>query len=311
MPLGFTSAGINGYVGKKTQMRRRRHRRGWKGRLHFTKAIEKIISKKEEKQSIYSVLREYVISNAPNTCGKQAYATVCEKLSGSDVNAIVTQMNTVTGLSTSSLYASQFSLNAFIMQIAMKNQEQTNAIVDLYLLSPRIATQKSPETLLSDLTGRLNNGTISNADLVWGMTPFQVPNFCECFKVLSKTRYLLAPGACELVEVRQAKPKKVDIIKYYGINQVSPSGTTEAVPGYTLYWFAMVRGEPTNDATTKTNVSTSSFKVDFVVREDYHYSYDVSNLSPYMGLSNSLSAVTGESSTLIDTGATVAPPAQS
>lgn len=304
----FRSAGLSGYVGKRDMMRPHRRSR-FKGKRRFNKKVINAVEKQMLLKQVYSVLTPKQLTAAVNTVGSQSFTTIAIKNSGADVLAIESKIaSQVTGINVSA-NVSEFYVDSYILKLMLKNQEQTNCICDLYEVVPRISTLQDPSTALTDLATQ-TAGTGVTTSTSWGSTPFQYPSWCEAFKVLRKTRYLLAPGACELIEIRDGKKQKIDLARYRAINASNPSASF-ADPRYTKYWIMFAMGEPTNDATTVTNVNTSSYKVDIVAREDYHYSFNVNNLSPVNFLTNNLQAIAvNEQEILVETGAKTVPPVQ-
>lgn len=308
MPV-FRSAGISGYVGKRNMMRMHRRKPGFKKRMRFKKRIVKINESLALNKSVYSVVNSYNLKSAVNTVGVQSWQTIAIKNSGADVQAIRGQILAQQANLIVSNQLPEFNINAYIVKIALKNQEQTNAICDLYEVRPRISTLDDPVTALSNIAGQ-TNGTGINSYTTWGATLFQYPAWCEAFKINRKTRYLLAPGACEMIEIRDTKKQKIDDGRYYAINHTGAQASY-ADPKYTKYWILCTMGEPTNDSVNLTNVNTSSYKVDVVTREDYHYTYNVSNLNPYNTVADNRGAIANnEQEILVETGAKTVPPTQ-
>lgn len=306
--MPFRSAGINGYVGKRSMYIKKRVGKRKRRAMKFGRRINNIVRSGKLEKNIYSVLSTSKAQVAVNTAGGQASNLLATKLSGGDVIAIRGQINTNSGLTagvgTFSTALSDFYVNAYLLQIMMKNQAQTNAIIDLYETVPRVASLLDPVTQFTAMVGaQLGSATDYNK---WGWTPFQCPPFCQAHKIINKTRYLLAPGATEIIDIRDTRRQKIELCKYYAIND-TVAATTMAVPRYTRHFWVIVRGEPTHDNTTKTLISTSSYDVDFVMREDYHYTYDMEEKNSQIGLLNNLGAVAAEAEILEPTGAVVAP----
>jgi hypothetical protein len=303
MPV-FRSAGISGYVGKKNMMTTYRHKKGFKKNNRFRKKVEHIIENNMIQKSVYSVLTPYQLQAAVNTVGAQATKVIAIKNSGADVSAIEVLINTH---ATAQAKIAQYYCDAYILKLALKNQEQTNVIFDLYECRPRISTALDAATALNNIATQ-TAGTGATTTALWGATPFQYPAWCEAFKILKKTRYLLAPGACEIIEIREPKKQRIDLARYYANAAPGPT-TIMQDPKYSKFWMAIAMGEPTNDSVNVANVNTSSFKVDVVAREDYHYSWMIASLSPDNTLLNSLAAVANnEQEILVETGAKTVPP---
>lgn len=309
--MPFRSAGISGYVGKRNMIGRKRkvNRRFMKRKRKFQRKIVNVVDKRMLQKSVYTILRPKQCIAAVNTPSAQDYRTLAIMNSGTDIALIRARIGAALGI-TSNADTCEFNVDSYILKIAAKNQEQTNCVMDLYECVPRISTQIDPATHLTNVATN-TGGTGASTIAYWGATPYQYPAWCEAFKILRKVRYLLAPGATELIEIRETKRRRIDVSRYYLINGTAATGDQQD-PRISKFWLAICYGEPTNDSVTKTNVTSSSFKVDFVTREDYHYSYSVASLNPDNTASNNLTAITNnESSTLVDTGASVVPPAQS
>lgn len=304
----YRNVGVSGYVGKSNMMKNRRRRRGYgakKGRK-FAKKVVKIIENNNKVKNVETFIADTRAQAAVNTCGTQSIVQLSVLMSGNDVNAIRGAIN---GQYTTNANIGSFTVDAWMCQIVMNNAGQTNTIVDIYECRPRVAVSNiSVVTAITNFTGQMTGA--SSDSTVWGWTPYQCPPFCQMYKILRKYRYTLAPGASEIIEYRDRRPKRVELAKYYGIAGAT-GGTNTDLPQYTKIFFAIVRGVATHDNTTKTLVSTSSFDVDFAIREDYHYSYDPNNLAPAIGKSGAFGAITQEAGILIDTGAVLSPPVQS
>jgi len=165
----------------------------------------------------------------------------------------------------------KFVINSIQIEIVLKNQAQTNAICDLYECIPRNDTADSVSTMFAQ--GLIDQNSTST-DLAYGVTPFQSNALCSLYKILKKTRYLLAPGATEIIEYRDTTPKNID---WERITQFG-SSASQVYRGISKSWLLVVRGEPTNDSTNKTTqFSTSNAKVDYVTSEIYTYQYAINN----------------------------------
>lgn len=302
--MGFRSDGIAGYVGKKNLFKRKRQRgKGFKRRNRFRKRVTRIINNNSHQKMVLSVLSSTRLALAVGACeGLQSYTVLAIKNSGGDVAQCVGNINAALGITNTNL--ASYWLHAYNLSIAMKNQEQCNSIIDIYELIPRVATTTSAVTTLA-AESKASAGADQSTD--WGYTPFQAVGFCQQFKILRKTRYMLAPGASEIIDIRESRKMCIESSKYFAINDVTATGS-QLVPQFSKLWMAFVRGEPVNASVVKTNVSTSTFAVDFVMREDYHYSYDPNDQNPRAAHVVGLPALADENTVLIDTGAIINPP---
>lgn len=293
----YRNNGAPGYVGAKVGYKTRRNRR--KG--GFVKKVERIVSNKLLEKANLQITTQKRIANT--AAGTQAYAVVLVQNSKADLNSIFSHIGTPVagGQPASTLPSQKFTVTSYCAQIMCKNQSNVSVMVDLFELFPRRDTQSLPDTVF--LNSFIDQGS-TGQDTVWGASPFQANAFCTMFKINKKSTYMLTPGATEIIDFRDSKDY---VIEYERIAQ-NNLGANPIIgyKGLTRYFFAIVRGEPVNDSTTKTNVSTSLYAVDFIMNECYYYTFLPQNVVQ-SAISNSFSAVAAQNSVLIDTGATVTP----
>jgi len=296
----FNSRGLNGYVGKAT-LARPRHRRGGQRRRRFQKKFKskvmKVIQDTQLEKNNYHIVNNF---RASALVGKQIYDQILVKNGGGDLNAVFNLINTgfagVPGLTNKTM---KFFINTYVANITMKNQANTSAIVDLYTMVPRTDLVNSIETYWVNGFADQNSSTLYQE---YGTTPYMNQQVCQNFKIQGKTRYLLSPGAIELVEIRETRKVQIPWERITAVSGTPPAAAA-TYRGISKVWFVIVRGEPENDSTTKTLVSTSPVSVDFITNETYFYSYFVTD-STKSDLAKALGTITTASTTLVETAAT-------
>lgn len=296
--MGKISSGINAQVGKSTMYKSRRpNRRRMKKSMNFNRRVEKALQATLKESN--TLIENYSFRLEAGGFGSQNHASICNILTHGDLtniwNKIGTLFNQVQG---SNSVAQKFCIDSYHVELMLKNQGQTATIVDVYDIVPRNDTILSPVAAFATGMTDQNASTAYNPlDQKWGVTPFQSHLFTTTYKVLNKTRYLLSPGAIEIINVRDSRCRVVD---YERIARLG-SNNSQMYRGISRSLYVVIRGEPINDATTKTNVSTSSCAVDFISNETYNYSWspqamskiDVVGLYGTVSTANSLLPSTG------------------
>lgn len=290
--------GINGYVSKRRTYTARKPNRGkYRQKLRFQHRVEKAIENSlvEQQQLIQNSTQR--IATGANS---QSYGAIVIGLSKLDLTNIFTQIGTtVQGTPALTGKAMRYTVNSQQISICMKNQVQGSTIVDLYELLPRTDTASTAAGLFG--TGMTDQNS-TNTDIAWGTSLFDCNAVCSMYKIVNVQRYLLAPGAIELIEIRKSKPVTIEYERILGVS----ASNGNVYRGISTVYLAIIRGEPTNDATTKTNVGTLQTAVDFVVNEKYRYSYSLNNMTQ-TSYNNGFQTVTTPDSILIDTGAVINP----
>lgn len=308
--MAIKSTGVSGYVGKRNLYKHKslpkRRKMRLRKRIRF---IERIIDKKD----IVKNSQMFLVSNrlAITASGSQAYGTILVQNSFGDLSQIGNNIvSSMVGGTFANKKIPHFNVNTFSASITMKNQVNANMIVDMYECSPRTNATQSIDNLLSTslATAAGNNYLVTNTnnlDTSWGTTLYDCPMVTQNYRINRKVRYLLAPGACEIIELRDKRDYKIDMSQFYSIATAPSAGNY--LRNKTKVYFFIVRGEPINDSTTKTNVGTTIGAVDFITHESYFYSYKVDDLAQSVNKQSTIGTITTGSSVLIDTGATVNP----
>lgn len=151
------------------------------------------------------------------------------------------------------------------------NQELTTTYLTLYEMVPRFPiTSVNYFPIVSWDTGldeECGTSGVSYSAMPFS-SPFKSHRFVDYHKVLKIIRLELAPG-----ESHQH-------VSTYRINRGFRGTTTSsslgfvARPGFTHFLMYTAAGQPLNDSTTKTLISTSSITVDIVCRREYDFAND-------------------------------------
>jgi len=204
------------------------------------------------------------------TTAHQGYGSVLTLNSYYDLNQMFTIMGTsVDGSSAPTGKASKFCITSTAIEVSMKNQFQTNAIVDIYEIIPR---QDTATTVSACFGNGMVDQNSSGTDTTVGVTFFESNLLCSLYKILRKTRYLLAPGATEIFTARSKKRIMIDWERIASVG-TSP---TQVYRGKSKIYMAIIRGEPTDDGNAR--ICTAPSKVDFVTTEIYRFTYTPNNM---------------------------------
>lgn len=196
--------------------------------------------------SSYQVFNNF--QSAAAAINKQCYASVClGPLNGITLNGrpYMNDLNQVAGTLNNSALAGSYN-NAYLsldnqtIDIYLFNPNPTKVVdIDIYKVVPR----KQIRDTTSPLHTRLQNAITSVPDTQFlpssllndtvGVTPFQGPNFCSEFKVLSKKKILLAPGETTTFSYRNNKNYRLNVDEV--TNQTYK-------PGLTVGWIFVGNG---------------------------------------------------------------------
>jgi len=299
----FKIAGVKGYVGADAMKRKRRFKRGRRGMLRrkrrfgnrVRKAVETFFLEKSQRHNINPVRVSW-------NANAQAYGAILVQNSGLDISTIKGKIAT----SVQSSYAPtsnnvKFTINSYVADITMKNQTQGTVLCDVFELVPRNDMQQSVSSLFAQSFVDQNN---TGGDTAYGSDLYQAENVTSNFKIVAKTRYLLAPGSMSTLQYRD---KKDYVIDYERVLASTGSAINNATfRKWSRIWFVICRGEPVNDASTKTTVGSLAGAVDFISNETYYYSWAAESQTK-TDTNNALASVTTPDSVLIDTGAIINP----
>lgn len=292
-----------------TALYRSRHKRGYRRRFkyvrRFKRRVEKALESTVLEQAQYIVSSSNVITSGSRGNGtgigvvnQQGQAIPLVILSYADLNGIMGKIGTsVGGVPALTSKVQKFIINNVNVRMMFKNQSNISVIADLYELAPRVDTTSTPLTLWQ--TGMSDQNSV-NADLVPGVTPFQSNLLCSIFKIMSKTRYLLSPGAVEVCEIRRRRPITINNER---IQQLSSTGAS-TYKGISRTFMLCIQGEPADDATTNTFVQAGQAKISWTTTEIYDYSYAINNTVKTDTVDSTSGVLAQAKTTLVDTGAT-------
>jgi hypothetical protein len=132
----------------------------------------------------------------------------------------------------------------------------------------------------------------SNWSLV-GTTPFSSDLFTQFFKVLKMTHGVLGQGQTHCHRIN-FHPKRI-------VDLETISHTTNGLKGISCYVMVVFHGEPMNDVTTKTQVSTGACALDMVYRKSYKYTW-MSDSSTNYSVTNALPSAFTVAANIVDIG---------
>lgn len=113
------------------------------------------------------------------------------------------------------------------------------------------------------------SGITSGASTTLGLTPFQLPQFCRYFKILSVKHFQLGPGEVARFTLTWRRPVRIDSDYAGNYND----GLIYAAKKLGMMMLFSVHGAPANDTTTKTQVSSGGFAYDVVSTKRYSATY--------------------------------------
>lgn len=137
-------------------------------------------------------------------------------------------------------------IRSLVLDVQLTNAGSGPIVVEVYRLLCRRAYSSAvtPDSQLVTAWGELGSdatgGTITTTKPT--LTPFDAPNFCEFWKILSKQQTILPAGNFITMQVRMKRTKKIEGKLFTTMPQ--------AIPYYTQAYLFIVRGAPENNAGT-------------------------------------------------------------
>lgn len=135
-------------------------------------------------------------------------------------------------------------IRSLVVDVQLTNASAFPIMVDVYKLLCRrpynsnVTPHSQLQTALTELNADATGGTITNTKPT--LTPFDAPNFCEFWKVLSKQSTILQSGNFITMQSRMKRTKKVEGKLF--------ATQPQAMPYYTQAYLFIVRGSPQNTA---------------------------------------------------------------
>lgn len=148
-------------------------------------------------------------------------------------------------------------VKSLCLDMILSNTGTSVIIFDVYRLACRqtYGSASSLSTQFSQAVGEVQAdstaGTLSVTDVA--VTPFDVPNFCSYWKVLSKREVIVGPGNVSTMQIRMAKNRHLE--------GKTLATAPQAIPGYTEAFFITWHGAPNSTPTwaaTSLTISTTT-----------------------------------------------------
>lgn len=248
----------------------------------------------------YNVTNDGQITLTSN--GSQNSASLATIGSYADLNAMFNLLSNgkgglpqVTGAST------KFWITGRYLQIMLKNFSANTAICDIYEYVPRrdIAKNFTGQWAL----GVTDQGDATNAQLIFGNQPYGYRAVTQCFKIVKKTRIILAAGGNNIIEWRSRKRLQVDNERV----QAQSALGSATYKGISRGFFMVVYGDLVDDIGTPAlgNISTGITKVGFVYTETYFWEYNTGDTSVSSTTNNFPAITVANAQTIIPAIATV------
>lgn len=152
------------------------------------------------------------------------------------------------------------------IDIQMQNSGSASCIIDAYVVVMKTNFQVANDSIASiwnKTFSEQNTGAITNSNPA--LTPFQNPNFCRVFKVLSKKEVLLGAGQVTTMQLRD--PKQHLVSGRQLIAEVT------GIPYLTRGFVFQIRGVPGGGATPE----LSAGSVNFGIQKTYNYAVPPGN----------------------------------
>lgn len=163
-----------------------------------------------------------------------------------------------------------------VLTLTITNADQIPAMVTIYDTVTRQNCDANTSTQWSNglVSGSLTNGTVSPTAL--GVTPFMSPMFTNTYKVLKSLDVVIPPG-------QTYKHTMICSPKYLmDMNDNFPASSSDTYKSYLTHEVMLnCRGTPTNDATTKTAISTSAVALNVVAHKVLTYKMFVTDTVSY------------------------------
>lgn len=229
---------VNRY--RKKRMPRRRRRR-WVSFVRKVRAVELAA----QPLQFYGYARLDRVIGAVNVQTYQSYMLGGTTVTNNDELYQIFQQAYNTG-SIADAAEHQIIMKSISLDIQITNTGTAGAIIDVYKVLCR-KTFSTASTIaaqftqaLGELASPTGGGTVTTTNA--SITAFDAPNFCSYWKILNKKEVLLGAGQVTTMQLRNARNKRID----GKILTTSP----QAIPGYTVAYFFMIRGVPENNLGT-------------------------------------------------------------
>lgn len=225
---------------RKKRMPRRRRRR-W---VSFVKKVRAVELAAQPLQ-FYGYSRLDRVTGAVNVQTYESYMIGGTTVTNNDELYQIFQQAYNTG-SVADAVEHQIIMKSISLDIQITNTGTAGAVIDVY----RVLCRKTFNTAttvdaqftqaLGELAAPTGGGSVTTTNA--SITAFDAPNWCSYWKILNKKEILLGAGQVTTMQLRNAKNKRID-----GKNL---STSPQAIPGYTMAYFFMIRGVPENNAGT-------------------------------------------------------------
>jgi len=298
----FKSTGNGGYTSNRMVYKgKRRNRRRVRKVRNFNKRVVKAVENNVLEKANFHTISTVRLPTSGAAHGNQYNATVVVQNSQADLASIYNQISVSTGATGSNnipikSFAQRYMITGYMCNFMMKSMTNTSQIVDLYFVVPRFDTANGPSTCFSSGFADQNASGVSAN---WGVTPYMSNLFTTSWKILSKRRVVLAPGASENIEYKDGRNYTVNY------ERINSNSSNLYYKGLTKCVLVIARGEPLNDSTTMTAISTSKVAVDFAIAETYYYTYAPLN-NVFTTTGGSFGAIASANSQIVQGNADVA-----
>ena len=226
-------------------------------------------------KGVYKTTRRNVyITNGSyrQTCGIGKQNVLCPfaAFTNADCNAMYSTISGVTP-------TTRMCFLSASAELSFTNQDQAAVKIQIYDLICRRDTNTDAASFWA--YGDTDEGDTS-AEQVVGALPFSSDTLCQYWKVCKCTHLTLEQGKNHVHRIRYTPNKVMS-------KEVINNSTGAFISRFSIGVLVVIHGLPTNDATTKTTVSTGACAVDMVYKKQYRYTW-VSDTNVSMSGANNL-----------------------
>lgn len=252
------------------------------GKRRVPKGFRSIIKGLSKNYKVYNST-----SRVASAVGAQAVDTLTSLYNVTEVNA---QLTAITANKTQKIL-----LQSVTAVLEITNQTLSNVRVMLYDIIAR-RDLSAANVANPDVAWRNSYADEGGANANWavvGTTPFSSDLFTQYFKVLKVTHLSLGQGQLHSHRIHFQPNRVIDgeYMQYqsYGMK------------GLSCFTMVVAYGQPENDSTTVSQISTGSVSLDTILRRQYKYTFTTDSTTTY-SVTNNLPATFTVGSHIIDEG---------
>ena len=240
-------------------------------------------------------IKYFVTNNASRFTGGIGQQQFSQPVVMFSPTALTTMQSILPGGSGAGGASQKFMVMKCSSELSISNCTLGNTRLILYDIVARRDLQSGVLSPLAAITsGFLDVFDGASSDYTTlGYTPFQNPRFTEFFKIVKMTHVILSQGQVHIHRISY-HPNKI-------ISGELDARISGGIRGLTCYTMIQQWGDPDNDGTVKTTVSTSSTAIDVVAKYQYQFTA-LQESTKGVKFTNALPATYTGTESLIDIG---------